>query len=138
MKNRVCTAVKKSINFDSVGNNYILKEGRSLDDYKKEEKNYETTSNLPTVSCPSTAPFTVNRDDCFSCSDPTPNFNFETKKCQSCSADEKYDAKTRKCVKRQIYTLLSSTTEKTLKQGDNYTIAQYKADQAKIKSQQGS
>lgn len=44
IKNRVCTAVKRRINFDSVGDNYLLKEGKSLSDYQKDEQNYEASS----------------------------------------------------------------------------------------------
>jgi hypothetical protein len=36
IKNKVCTAVKKLINFDGVGNNYILKESKNLSDYQKD------------------------------------------------------------------------------------------------------
>lgn len=76
--------MEKLINFDSVGNNYILKEGKFLDDYKKDEQDYESSSDLLTAVCPAETPFTNNRNDCFSCKSSNPYFNFETKRCENC------------------------------------------------------
>jgi hypothetical protein len=81
IKNRVCTAVKKLIDFDSVGTNYILREGKTLNDYQRDEQNYAANSDLPSVKCRPATPFTSNRDDCFACTSPMLYFNFETKAC---------------------------------------------------------
>jgi hypothetical protein len=85
IKNRVCTSVKKTINFESVGTNYIVGDGKAIADYQKDEQSYASSSNLPTVKCPTATPFTNNRDDCFNCSSPKIYFNFETKACESCA-----------------------------------------------------
>lgn len=59
-----------------MSNNYILGDGKSLSDYQKDEQNFESSSVLPTVVCPSLTPYTSNQDDCFTCSIPTLYFNF--------------------------------------------------------------
>ncbi len=40
----MCTAVKRLINFDGIGDTYLLREGKPLEDYKKDEKNYEAAA----------------------------------------------------------------------------------------------
>ena len=41
IKNRVCTAVKRRINFDGLNGSYILGQGRAVTDYQKDEQNFE-------------------------------------------------------------------------------------------------
>ena len=35
IKNRVCTSVKRLINFDAVSKNYITKDPKMIDDYRR-------------------------------------------------------------------------------------------------------
>jgi len=113
-------------------------DGKTIADYQRDEQDYVSRSDVLTVACPMTNPFTSDRDQCFACNSSNPYFDFETKTCVSCASDYTYDAEAKQCVKRQFYTLFTSATEKTLLETDDYTVSQYKDDQAKIKSQTGS
>lgn len=79
IKNRVCTAVKRTINFSGLNASYILGDGKSLGDYQKDEQNFESSSVFPVIVCPVSTPYTNNHDDCFTCTSPKLYFNFETK-----------------------------------------------------------
>lgn len=49
MKKRVCSNAKKLINFDKVGENYLLADNKTLNSYQENEKNYKLYSESLTV-----------------------------------------------------------------------------------------
>jgi hypothetical protein len=107
-------------------------------DYKNDEINFQKSSPVPSITCPTNLPFTSTHDDCFTCTAPLNIFNLETKACQSCSNAEVFDNVKNKCFKKQYSTFFTNETENYIMVTDYLSLDQYKNDQAKIKSLTGS